>query len=105
MILQENKTHYDLIGNIQFRVSLGGNYYFEIIDDTEQQNVMATHKKTNPYSSLEELKNGIEDCKYFKYDFTEEGIFLVEHLLLKPTFKDYKLIGGIGCMSIEDTSK
>jgi hypothetical protein len=26
-----------------------------------QQNVMATHKKTNPYSSLEELKKGIEE--------------------------------------------
>ncbi|RTZ46185.1 hypothetical protein EJ377_17270 [Chryseobacterium arthrosphaerae] len=39
--------------------------------------------------------------KYFKYEFTEEGIFLVEHLLLKPTVKDYKLMGGIGCMSIE----
>jgi hypothetical protein len=33
--LQENKTHYDLIGNIQIRVSSGGNYYLEIIDDSQ----------------------------------------------------------------------
>lgn len=93
-----------LIGNIIIRFSLGGNYYFEVVDDTDKQNVIAAHKKTNPYSTLQELKEGIvKTIDYFKYDFTEEGIFLVEHLLLKPTVKDYKLMGGIGCMSIEGT--
>ncbi|WP_336732844.1 hypothetical protein [Chryseobacterium sp. VD8] len=105
-LLKENQTHYDLIGNIQIRMSAGGNYYLEIMDYSQPQNIMATHKKTNPYTSLAELKKGIEELvRYFKYDFTEEGIFLVEHLLLKPAFKDYKLIGGIGCMSVEDTFK
>lgn len=95
---------YCFIGNIKIRVSLGGNYYFEIVDDTDEQNVIAVHKKTSPYSDLKELKDGIKaTVKYFKYEFTEEGIFLVEHLLLKPTTKDYKLMGGIGCMSIGGT--
>lgn len=103
-LLEEGKDSYDLIGNIQIRFSGGGNYYFDIVDDTKEQNVMATHKKTNPYPDLKRLKDGIrETMKYFKYDFTEEGIFLVEHLLLKPTAKDYKLMGGIGCMEIGAT--
>lgn len=104
-ILEEGKDSYDLIGNIKIRFSGGGNYYFDIVDDTDKQNVMATHKKTNPYPDIDTLKDGIrETARYFKYDFTEEGIFLVEHLLLKPTFKDYKLTdGGIGCMSIGGT--
>ncbi|WP_326984361.1 hypothetical protein VUJ46_07460 [Chryseobacterium sp. MYb264] len=100
----ENNTC--MIGNIKIRFSGGGNYYFDIVDDTEEQNVMATHKKTNPYADLKALKEGIrKTIKYFKYEFTEEGIFLVEHLLLKPTVKDYQLMGGIGCMEIQRTFK
>ncbi|WP_415327985.1 hypothetical protein [Chryseobacterium sp. MMS23-Vi53] len=103
-VLVEAEADYDLIGNIKIRFSGGGNYYFDILDD--EKNVIATHKKTNPYPNLPELIIGIRNTVgYFKYNFTEEGIFLVEHLLLKPAFKDYHLIGGIGCMSIEDTFK
>jgi hypothetical protein len=102
--LAEGESDYKLIGNIKIRFSGGGNYYFDIVDDTEEKNVIATHKKTNPYSDLDTLKVGIrQTVKYFKYEFTEEGIFLVEHLLLKPTLKDYKNMGGIGCMSIDET--
>ncbi|WP_294286730.1 hypothetical protein [uncultured Chryseobacterium sp.] len=93
-----------LIGNIQIRLSGGGNYYFDILDDSG--NVMANHKKTNPYSGVKELITGIQNIvRYFKYDFTEEGIFLVEHLMLKPVLKNYKLMGGIGCMSVGKTFK
>ncbi|RZJ90535.1 MAG: hypothetical protein EOO20_07865 [Chryseobacterium sp.] len=99
--LEEAKPDYDLIGNIKIRFSGGGNYYFDILDDTKDKNVMATHKKNNPYSTLKELKDGmVKMVDYFKYEFTEEGIFLIEHLLLKPTVRDYKVMGGIGCMSI-----
>jgi hypothetical protein len=91
-----------LIGNIIIRNSLAGNYYFEIVDDTEDKNVIAIHKKNNPYSTLQDLQEGIiNTVNYFKYDFTEEGLFLVEHVLLKPAIKDYELM-GIGCMTIED---
>lgn len=94
----------NLIGNIKIRLSAGGNYYFDILD--EAGNVIANHKKTNPYSGIKELKTGIlATISYFKYEFTEEGIFLVEHLLLKPVLKNYKMMGGIGCMSIGKTFK
>lgn len=104
--LKKCQNDFCLIGNIKIRVSSGDNYYIEIVDNTEEKNVMGTHKTTNPYTSIDTLKDGIREMvRYFKYDFTEEGIFLVEHLLLKPTFKNYKLIGGIGCMSVEETFK
>jgi hypothetical protein len=102
--LRKCEKNFCLIGNIKIRVSLNDNFYLEIVDDPVKQNVIATHKKTNPYFDLEELKKGIVKLvDYLKYEFTEEGIFLVEHLLLKPTIKDYKAMGGIGCMSIEET--
>jgi hypothetical protein len=104
--LEQELSANQLIGNILIRFSLGGNYYFEIVDDTEQQNIIATHKKTNPYPNINALKEGIrQTVKYFKYDFTEENFFILENVLLKPTAKDYKIMGGIGCMSIEETFK
>lgn len=102
--LEDNLVAGDLVGNIIIRKSGGNNYYFEVLDYSMPQKVIASHKKTNPYLTIEELKTAIKQIvNYFKYDFTEEGIFLVEHLLLKPTTKDYELMRGIGCMIIEDT--
>jgi len=100
---EDNKC---FIGNMNIRFSGGGNYYFDVVDDSPEKNVIATHKRTNPYPNLNALKTGIrETVKYFRYDFTEEGIFLVEHILLKPSVRDYKQMGGIGCMEIESTFK
>lgn len=94
------------VGNMNIRFSGGGNYYFDVVDDSPQKNVIATHRRTNPYPNLGALKEGmIKAVKYFKYNFTEEGMFLVEHLLLKPAVKDYRLMGGIGCMEIDRTFK
>lgn len=104
--LEANLIGGELIGNMLIRKSESGNFYFEVIDDSPEKNVIATHKKTNPYGSQEALKQAILDVvEYFKYQFTEDGFFLVEHLILKPTAKDYNLMGGIGCMTIEDTFK
>lgn len=95
-----------MIGNMRIRFSGGGNYYFDVVDDSPEKNVIATHKRTNPYPDLETLKIGIrETVRYFRDDFTEEDIFFVENLLLKPTVKDYQLMGGIGCMEIDRTFK
>jgi hypothetical protein len=100
---EDNKC---FIGNMNIRFSGGGNYYFDVVDDSPEKNVIATHKRTNPYPNLETLKIGIrETVRYFRDDFTEEDIFFVEHLLLKPTVKDYRLMGGIGCMEIDRTFK
>lgn len=95
-----------MIGYMKIRFSGGGNYYFDVVDDSEDQNVIATHKRTNPYPDIEALKEGIrETVRYFKYECSEENAFFVEHLLLKPSTKDYQLMGGIGCMQIESTFK
>ncbi|UUC46527.1 hypothetical protein [Flavobacterium cerinum] len=92
------------IGNMMIKKSGMDNFYVEIVDDSDDSVVIATHKKTNPYTSQQALKDGIlKLVDYLKYHFTEEGIFLVEHLLLKPSVKNYDLMGGIGCMAIEDT--
>lgn len=102
--LEGNLIGGEAIGNIMVRKSGTNNFYLEIVDDSEMKNVIATHKKTNPYTTPEALKEGIRMLvKYLKYDFSEEGLFLVEHLLLKPGSADYELMGGIGCMVIEDT--
>jgi uncharacterized protein len=100
---EDNKC---FIGNMNIRFSGGGNYYFDVVDDSPEKNVMATHKRTNPYPDLEALKIGIrETVRYFRDDFTEEIIFFAENILLKPTVKDYQLMGGIGCMEIDRTFK
>jgi uncharacterized protein len=101
--LEGNFNGEEVIGNIVVRKSAMGNFYLEILDDTGL-NIIATHKRNNPYATQDALKDGILNMvSYLKYDFTEEGIFLVEHLLLKPTVKNYSLVDGVGCMSIEDT--
>jgi hypothetical protein len=90
------------IGNIMVRKSVTNNYYLEILDDSEEENIIASHKKTNPYTTQEALKEGIlKLVNYLKYECTDEGIHLLEHLILKPTVKGCDL--GIGCMIIEDT--
>jgi uncharacterized protein len=100
--LEDNLNDKDVIGNIIVHELGSSNYYFEIVDNN--QNVIARHKKTTLYATQQELKQAINQVvNYFKYEFTEEGIFLVEHLLLKPSTKNYNLKGGIGCMVIEDT--
>lgn len=92
------------IGNIMVRRSEMDNFYLEVVDDSPEPVVIACHKKNNPYTSQDALRTGIRNLvDYFKYRFTEEGIFLVDHLTLKPTVKNYDLMGGIGCMAIEDT--
>ena len=100
--LEDDFNGGELIGNIVVRKSASDNFYLEIVDDSET--VIASHKKSSPYTTQDDLKAGIlKLVNYLKAEFTEEGIFLVEHLLLKPTVKDYNLIQGIGCMAIEDT--
>lgn len=92
------------VGNMVIRTSGMDNYYLEIVNDSNPAEVIATHKKTNPYTSPGALKDGIlELVDYLKYRFTEEGIMLLEHIILKPSVKNYDLMGGIGCMAIEDT--
>ena len=97
----------DYVGNLRICVSGSGRYYFKVVrkivvDSIVTEEVIAIHNPT--YITQDELKEVIRAIiGYFKYDFTEEGMFLVEHLLLKPkTAIDYDLL-GIGCMDVDST--
>ncbi|NQY28518.1 MAG: hypothetical protein HRT69_03495 [Flavobacteriaceae bacterium] len=92
------------IGNIKFNKPSANKYYLEVVSDTPERTVIAKQEE-KVYTSKADLKKAVLDIiKYFKHDFTEEGMFLVEHLLLKPTMDKDKFL-GIGSMIVEDTFK
>jgi uncharacterized protein len=68
-----------------------GKYSYDIINPEitsvhNSRRIVA--KKFNYYDTLEEVKESIlELIRFMKEDFTEEGIFLVEHILLRPDVK------------------
>ncbi|MEP0266723.1 hypothetical protein [Dokdonia sp.] len=100
-------AHGDFVGNLKICVSAADRYYFKVVkretvDSLDPGEVIAVHNPS--YFTQEELEDVIRGLiNYFKYEFTEEGIFLVEHLLLKPrTYTDYELL-GIGCMDVDST--
>ncbi len=103
--LKDTLSDGDVLGNIRIRASEAGNFYLEILDDSDVPNVVARHKQTCPYppDDPEVLKTGIRQLvEYLKYDYTEDGICVIEHILLKPAVRDYHFVNaGIGCMSID----
>ncbi|MAT90376.1 MAG: hypothetical protein CMC35_06745 [Flavobacteriaceae bacterium] len=77
-----------IIGNIQIHHSESGKYSFDVINpeitDTHHKDYIIA-KRFNYFGSKETLKSAIlELLQFMKYEFTEEGIFLVEHMLLRP---------------------
>jgi uncharacterized protein len=73
------------IGNVLIQVSNAGSYSFDIIDKTSPNPnyIIARHYTQHP--TAEQLKDTILQCiDFMKYRFSEEGIFLVEHILLRP---------------------
>lgn len=81
------------IDNLMVEIATSGKYYFNVID-TDQLNgsafeIIAIYPKY--VDTPEELKEDIlEILKYFKQEFTEEGIFIVEHILLLPHLSNTK---------------
>ncbi|WP_343696930.1 hypothetical protein [Flavobacterium sp.] len=86
----KNGTVKDLsiIDNILIQQSDAGKYSYDIINQ-------AIKDKKNPdriiarryeyYNNLQDLEKSILDLiKFMKEDFTEEGMFLVEHMMLRP---------------------
>ena len=76
---------------LKINKSGGGKYSFGVMD--------AAHAEGEPdhmlgyqytyYNTVEELKAGIlNTIDFIKQDFTEEGMFLVEHILLRPDITD-----------------
>jgi hypothetical protein len=84
---EESIVDETLVGNLQVQLSETGKYSFNVInreaDSYTSQWVIA--RQYLYYDSPEELKNAMLDFIHFMvFVFSEEGIFLVEHILLRP---------------------
>ena len=77
-----------IIDNIQIHQADSGKYSYDIINPliTDQDNpdrIIA--KRYTYYDTLQEIKQSILDLIYFmKEVFTEEGMFIIEHMMLRP---------------------
>jgi uncharacterized protein len=76
-----------IAGDLQVQLSETGKYSFNVInreaDPNSAQWVIA--RQYLYYDSPEELKNAmLEFIRFMVYIFSEEGMFLVEHILLRP---------------------
>jgi len=76
------------IDNIQIHQSDSGKYSFDIINPTIKDKYDADRiiaKRFTYYLTKGEVKQSILDLiKFMKEDFTEEGLFIVEHMMLRP---------------------
>ncbi len=80
-----------VVDNIKINKSSTGIFSFSVINPefevTSTDRIIAIHSRF--YNTQEKLKQGILDALAFiENDFTEEGLFLVEHIILRPAFKD-----------------
>lgn len=76
-----------IVDFVKIHQSSGNKYHFEIINPEEpdgSSNYIIAYQNKN-YNTASELKEAILSIiDFMKFRFTEEGIFLVEHLLLRP---------------------
>lgn len=77
-----------VIDNIKVHISQSGKFSYDVINpeitDTNHPDYIVA-KRFTYFDTQEELEQAILDTiEFMKYDFTEEGIFLVEHMLLRP---------------------
>jgi len=80
-----------IVGNIRIHISDSGKYSFDVINLEQPENSKdyIVAKQFKYYNTATEIKNAILSIIYFmKFKFTEEGIFLVEHILLRPEFPE-----------------
>lgn len=73
------------IGNVEIKRSTTGKYSFNVINriGKDPDFIIGRHFKT--YSSVEAFKEALlHTIQFFKHEFSEEGIYLVEHILLRP---------------------
>ncbi|MCY1718975.1 hypothetical protein OU798_01390 [Prolixibacteraceae bacterium Z1-6] len=75
------------VGNFEVQVSPTGKYSFDVINTNADPNstdrIIA--RQFLYYDTSEELKSAIlEMIRFFTHDFIEEGMFIVEHILLRP---------------------
>jgi uncharacterized protein len=83
-------TDGQIVDNIQIKISGGGNYYFQVVDPSiidPLEQVLA--RQYTYYATPDELETAIlEIIEFMKFEFTEEGIYLVEHIILRPDVFD-----------------
>lgn len=80
-----------LIGNLQVKVSNAGNYSFNVInrDANPNSTQWVIARQFSYYATIEELKNAmLELVDFIVSQFSEEGMFLLEHILLRPDVTD-----------------
>lgn len=83
----ENITDDTVIDNIRIHISDSGKYSFDIINPEEPtySTDYIIAKQYKYYDTEAEIKEAILSIiTFMKFKFTEEGIFLVEHILLRP---------------------
>lgn len=75
-----------IIDNLEVLKSTS-NYYFQVIDPTlpSTDPLRIVAKQYTYYADIAVFETILlETIRFMKFDFTEEGIFLVEHILLRP---------------------
>lgn len=75
------------VGNFEIQRSELGKYSFDVINlDAEADSTdRIIARQFSYYDTQEELKQAILDIiSFMRQDFTEEGMFVVEHILLRP---------------------
>lgn len=89
--------HKTTVGAFQIKKTTPSNtadldaYYFVIVNtkETATNSDYIIAKQYEKYASIAELKTGmLALLSFMKTEFTEEGMFLVEHILLKPDVND-----------------
>ena len=79
------------IQGIKINKSPGGKYSFGIINTNQPEGSpeqMIGHQYSF-YNTIAELKEALlKTISFLKFEFTEEGMFLVEHILLRPDITD-----------------
>ncbi len=80
-------AHETQIENILIKERFDGNYEFNVIEPTDASDPPYTIVGLHPvaYETFHELEVGIiQVINYLKSGFNEEGIFLIEHMLMLP---------------------
>jgi uncharacterized protein len=76
-----------VIGNVQVKISGSSNYYFNVVDPllSPADPAFVTAKQLLYFGSAALLRSSLlATVRFMKYGFTQEGMFLVEHILLRP---------------------
>lgn len=88
-----NVKDHTIIDNFYIHQADSGKYSFHIIDPTFKISSVdyIIAKQYKYYSNLEDLKDAIlASICFMKDQFSEEGIFLIEHILLRPEITECK---------------